>query len=935
MTTMENIRIVLQFVYSTLLPVLVSWALVRFDDRLRFERVGYWRRQIFYGIVFGVVAISATEFGIDTQDATMNVRDAAPLVAGFYFGSPAGIIAGMIGGVERWFSVYWGRGMFTRLGCSLATFSMGFAAAFLNWGFLEHRKPGNFLALIAGMFAEILHLFLVLLTNLDEPSRALSVVKACSIPMTLCSGIAVALSGIVISLAKGENPFPKTETHDISQVIQKPLFCVVVVGLIISGGITSRFQRKMSYQDMEDTLILAISDVEADTRDDSDENLLAITRSVARDLPSVEVALKADLSKMAKEHGVSEIYIVDRRGIIVASNEEKYIGFDMSSGEQSAAFLELLPSGRGTYHVQDYGPIAADSSVWRKFAGARIKDGFVQVSYDADLFRNDLASKVRRSVTNCHVGHNGFMIVFSDDGTLVGTRVDAYVPRKDSTSILSEALTKNEEEAFKTTLNGEPYYAMRRDVEGFHFVAMLPVQETAEALEFTMLIMSYMLAIVFATLFAVIYILIRLVVVRSIWDVNDTLHQITSGNLEARVDVRGSTEFASLSDDINETVGALREAIAAEGARIEADLATASAIQSSALPQTFPPFPDVDAFDIYASMNPAREVGGDFYDFFLIDDHTLGFLIADVSGKGIPASLFMMAAKSELSNYMRSGMDLAEALQCANQNLCRGNDSGMFVTVWAATLDYETGNLVFVNAGHNPPLLRHGGSWSWIKQKGGLFLGTFDTARYRSASIVLEPSDELLLYTDGVNEAFSPTEEQYGDERLESFLASHASLHPHVLIDELNTDLRQWANGAEQSDDITMLCLEYGVEPEKSGEFFISASETGLDDLQRRMHYELSYAQCPSDVQSQIDIVVEYLIKSAYTYAYRNSGEGDIRVAYRCGKSPDAVVISVSDWGKPFNALISNDLPNAATRMDDIAYIRDGEINVVAFRKTW
>ena len=174
----------------------------------------------------------------------------------------------------------------------------------------------------------------------------------------------------------------------------------------------------------------------------------------------------------------------------------------------------------------------------------------------------------------------------------------------------------------------------------------------------------------------------------------------------------------------------------------------------------------------------------------------------------------MMAAKTELANYMSSGMPLNEAVQAANRRLCQSNNAGMFVTVWAATLDYTTGLLTYVNAGHNPPLLRHDGSWEWLRQRSGLFLGTFDTARYRSYQHVLTPGDELLLYTDGVTEAFSAQGEQYGEARLQAFAESHPDLSPHPMALTLRSAIARWAVGAEQSDDITILALEYGTPPQ-------------------------------------------------------------------------------------------------------------------------
>jgi sigma-B regulation protein RsbU (phosphoserine phosphatase) len=416
--------------------------------------------------------------------------------------------------------------------------------------------------------------------------------------------------------------------------------------------------------------------------------------------------------------------------------------------------------------------------------------------------------------------------------------------------------------------------------------------------------------------------------------------------------VRDTVEFARLSDGINATVGSLRDAIADEAARNDRDLATAKAIQESALPRSFPPFPEVDSFDIYASMNAAREVGGDFYDFFLLDDDRVCLLIADVSGKGIPASLFMMAAKTEISSNIRAGMDLGIAMQTANWHLCQGNDAGMFVTVWAAVLDYATGELTYVNAAHNPPLLRHGGKWEWLKERCGLFLGTFETAKYREERITLEKGDELFLYTDGVNEAFSVTEEQYGDDRLEEFLSAHADLHPHALVDAMRSELQTWAEGAEQSDDITMLSIEYGAHPEATGSITLEATTENLTAALNLVRSELASRYCPITVQHKVDVALEELYVNVCTHAYAEQGEpGKVRVDYVFNANPNSITVSLTDWGPAFNPL-SHDDPSAPTSIDetpigglgllmvkkstdDLSYLRDGDANVVVFRCSW
>ena len=352
-------------------------------------------------------------------------------------------------------------------------------------------------------------------------------------------------------------------------------------------------------------------------------------------------------------------------------------------------------------------------------------------------------------------------------------------------------------------------YVLAAESNGYVRIAVMPASAVFADRSAMARWLSTASIVLFGFVFSMVWGLLRKVVTRPVGQVERQLEGICEGELDTVVDAEGSRELVALSAGINTTVGALKEWIAEAERRIDQELETAKAIQESALPTRFPAFPDRSEFDLYASMVAAREVGGDFYDFFLLDDDLLCVLIADVSGKGIPGALFMMEAKAELDNYIQSGMDLADAVRMANERLCEGNDAGMFVTVWVATLNYRTGELTYVNAGHNPPLLRHGGGWTWLTERGGLFLGTFETAKYRSFSLTMEPGDELLLYTDGVNEAFDADGNEYGNDRLEEFLDAHANLAPEPLIGALRTSVADWAEGAVQSDDITMLALEY------------------------------------------------------------------------------------------------------------------------------
>ena len=253
--------------------------------------------------------------------------------------------------------------------------------------------------------------------------------------------------------------------------------------------------------------------------------------------------------------------------------------------------------------------------------------------------------------------------------------------------------------------------------------------------------------------------------------------------------------------------------------RLDQELELASDIQINSLPMNFPPFPDRKEFDLFASMTPAKEVGGDFYDFFLIDDDHLALVIADVSGKGIPAALFMMVSKGLIKNQMMALCDPAAALEKVNLQLYERNSSMMFVTVWLAVLEISTGKGLACNAGHeNPGIRRSGGSFELLQYRHNLCIGVNKKARYQNREFSLEPGDCLFVYTDGVPEATSASGEMFGTERLAKTLNLHADAAPDTLIHQVHANLDAFADGAPQFDDITMLSLKYhGLQsPEKS-----------------------------------------------------------------------------------------------------------------------
>ena len=250
--------------------------------------------------------------------------------------------------------------------------------------------------------------------------------------------------------------------------------------------------------------------------------------------------------------------------------------------------------------------------------------------------------------------------------------------------------------------------------------------------------------------------------------------------------------------------------VTAERERIGAELNIATQIQADMLPRIFPPFPDRREFDIYATMDPAKEVGGDFYDFFLIDKEHLGLVMADVSGKGVPAALFMVIAKTLIKNRAQMGGGPAETLRYVNDQLCEGNDAELFVTVWFAILDLKTGRGVAANAGHEHPVLRReNGKFELVLYRHSPAVATLAGMKFREHEFEMHPGDTLFVYTDGVPEATNAGNELFGTDRMLDALNREADAAPETLLRNVRKDLDDFVGDAPQFDDITMLGLHY------------------------------------------------------------------------------------------------------------------------------
>lgn len=373
------------------------------------------------------------------------------------------------------------------------------------------------------------------------------------------------------------------------------------------------------------------------------------------------------------------------------------------------------------------------------------------------------------------------------------------------------------------------------------------------------------------------------------------------------------------------------------------DLEMAKNIQTSALPEVFPPYPEELRIDIAARMDAAREVGGDFYDFYHVAPERLAILIADVSGKGVSAAMFMMKAKTTIKSCMMSFASPEEALAEANQRLNEGNTTNIFVTAWVGVIDLKTGSLTYVNAGHNPPILRFAeGTLKTMKEISGPPLGVLPGVSYRPHAVDLHAGDLVYLYTDGVTEAIDSREEQFGMARLEALVGEVA--RPDELCRLTKETVDRFAEGREQFDDITSLALLYRGDPQVETKSF-AASLENLGAISAFVESSLERTKCPADVKAKVLIAVDEIGSNIVRY----SGSETVRLTCELAQTPPVVRLTFTDSGAAWNPLAHRDpdvkegleeraigglgILMVKKLMDGVSYERRGGENRLALRK--
>lgn len=602
--------------------------------------------------------------------------------------------------------------------------------------------------------------------------------------------------------------------------------------------------------------------------------------TVIRRLGAPRAQTLDEMRRLADELRVDEINVVDRTGRILASNDSEVLGGSMLSKAESAAF-QILTNGTTKTFSQVFRAGALNPGVRRKYLGVAFPNGvgYVQVGYDERRLERMLPILLGFIYDEWLVGETGFLLC-ADQTT--GRLISNPSRHRDEAKTLAETgfdgtaapgagkpLPRVEaleaSETFVQTVFGQRSFCRSYVFGGHRLIAVVPEIEFYDSRNLSVAVMAALLAFVLGG-------------------------------------------FAAFLVRIAEDSAKMRAFYAAEDAARARDMEIAATIQTSALP---PGLPDDPRVRLAAAMTPARDVGGDFYDFFFLDATHLAVLVADVSGKGITAALYMMTAKTLIKDTLLAGHDVAAAFAKVNADLSRNNPANMFLTAWMGVLDLDTGRVTFVNAGHNPPAVRHAdGTVTWRSEKSGLMLAFMDGVDYRPYTLTLNAGDTLFLYTDGVTEAMDAKGELFGDGRLMETLGVAPSGEPERICALVRTAVAAFAAGMPPADDLTVLAVQYLVAPRQpvpsssapsSGRTVQSfpATQTGLAAAMAVLDAQV--ADVPDDVHAALNVILDEIVSNIVAHAGASAFEMTVT------RTAQGVELVFSDDGRPYDPLARTD----------------------------
>ena len=676
-------------------------------------------------------------------------------------------------------------------------------------------------------------------------------------------------------------------------------------------------------------LAVSLQDVELSLCDTYDRILAFTANAIVDEIGTAKRLSFTEAHLLARKHGVNELNISDTNGVWIASTDARVVGKRLGRSANTAMFLRLFDNDQQVV-FQPFRRSVANPAERRKYFGMLFDDrsGILQIGIDESRLTEDFDRIFVDYFTALSVGNSFFYIV----ADLVNGEITEYGDKRNKDKAaghsLSEIglpvdqLTGHPEKGIPAILFGESVRCMAVVTAKRRFVCVVPDRENYDIRLLIMAIPAVLLTLIFT---------LAGFIIRSVRRTREAEMSLRAEKLKQQQD---------------------------ELRRQAEDLAMARDIQRAALPSVFPPYPRDLTIDLFAMMNPAKDVGGDFYDFHYVGLGKLAVLIADVSGKGVPAAMFMMNAKTILRSYVLSINDLGEALGEVNNRLCEGNAAEMFVTCWIGVFNERTGELRYVNAGHNPPYVKSAdGTLRQLTRISGMALGAWNGVKYTVHTEQLKRGDMLFLYTDGVTEANNPIGGLFGEERVEEVLRgergaglarfSHKAsgfVSPKEYCRRMRSAVDSFAGSAAQFDDITMLVLNYRGAPVCSEKSFPATLES-VPAMSAFAEAELDVSACPEAVKRDLLVALDEVANNVASYSKATEMTLTVEVAV----NPSVWRMSISDDGTPWNPLehLDPDVTLSADDreigglgilmvkrlMDDVSYVHADGKNIFKFRK--
>ena len=609
----------------------------------------------------------------------------------------------------------------------------------------------------------------------------------------------------------------------------------------------------------EAMLDYAVNDIRVTMDGAIDTMLEHVAVTCARHLGEARARPPKEIAGIAEVFDVDELNVVDRAGRIVASNDPGSLGVDMTLKSETRAFADLT-NGTTKVMSQPFRRNAYGNSR-RKYLGVPFPggNGYVQVGMDESRMANMIPSQLaflfdsEMEDTVCYLCAN------VETGALVSQQIeDGEAPTLEGIGF-DPSNEPDSEDTFEQTLFGAKAFCRSFVFGGHRFLIIEPKSEFYGTRDMILEAMMVLLAIVLGG-------------------------------------------FAFLMARISEYADRIKAFYAAESAARAKDMEIAKTIQNSALPVPLAASP---YFRLSASMTPARDVGGDFYDFFMLDSTHVAFLVADVSGKGITGALYMMTAKTVIKNALLETRDPAAAFTQANAELCRSNTANMFLTAWCGVVNLESGAVTFANAGHNPPMAVRDQTTAFVPEKSGPVLAFLDDVKYKSWTLRLDPGDALFLYTDGVTEAVDAKNELFGEKRLSNAIEAVRNPEPQSLCTVVRAAVSAFSNGLAQADDITVLAIRYVAPPRGFSRSFpptqegVAEASAYLDEVVSKEDERRDSSIRIASLAPKLHVILDEICSNIVKHSGASGFEVDIGI----GEEPLVITMTFTDDGVAYDPL--------------------------------